>query len=288
MPHTVTVGLDGSRASHAALDWAASEALRRSATLEIVQVHETGAYPYSQLLDDQAEVDRAERLGAEAVRALRERRPNLHVTSRIVAGRPAHVLDEIAADSDLLVLGSRGLGGVRGFLVGSAALPAVSHARSPVVLVRAAGEGESAEREGDVVVGVRPDAAPPVVLDFAFDAAARRAVALRVVYGVDVPATHRFGRRREAPQPDARFVEERTQALRDVVEPWQERFPGVRVHCGTVVGPPADLLLDEADDAALLVVGRRPPPRRMGTHIGPLTHAVMHHSVVPVAVVPHP
>ncbi len=35
MSHTVTVGLDGSRESEAALDWAAREALRRDAELDI-------------------------------------------------------------------------------------------------------------------------------------------------------------------------------------------------------------------------------------------------------------
>lgn len=285
MSHTVTAGLDGSRESHAALDWAAAEAARREATLEIVQVHETGAYPYSQLLDDQVEIDQAERMLKEAATDIDRRHPSLHVTSQVVAGRPANVLDDIAASSDLLVLGTRGFGGLRGFFVGSAALPAVAHARCPVVLVRAG--GGDADRKGDVVVGLKPDKTPEPILDFAFDAAARRSVPLRVLYGMDAPPAHRFRRRNEASEPDERLVEQQTETLRAHVRPWQDRHPNVEVTCRTVVGPPAVHLVEEAADAALVVVGRRPHQHRVGTHIGPVTHAVMHHAVVPVAVVPH-
>lgn len=285
MSHTVTAGLDGSRESHAALDWAAAEAARREATLEIVQVHETGAYPYSQLLDDQVEIDQAERLMKEAAAEIGRRHPGVHLTWQVVAGRPANVLDEIAATSDLLVLGTRGFGGLRGFFVGSTALPAVAHARCPVVLVRAG--GGDPDRKGDVVVGLQPDKVPEPVLDFAFDAAARRSVPLRVLYGMDVPPAHRFRHRRDTPQPDGELLDQQTQALRARTAPWQERYPGVEADCRTVLGPPAVHLVEEASDAALLVVGRRPHPRRIGTHIGPLTQAVMHHSLVPVAVVPH-
>lgn len=285
MSHTVTAGLDGSRESHAALDWAAAEAARREATLEIVQVHETGAYPYSQLLDDQVEIDHAEAMVKEAAAEIGRRHPGVHLTSQLVAGRPANVLDELGARSDLLVLGTRGFGGLHGFFVGSAALPAVAHARCPVVLVRAG--GGDADRKGDVVVGLKPDKAPEPILDFAFDAAARRSVPLRVLYGMDVPPAHRFRRRHDAPQPDAELLEQQTEALRARTKPWQDRYPDVAVSHRTVAGPPAVHLVEEASDAALLVVGRRPHQHRVGTHIGPVTHAVMHHAVVPVAVVPH-
>ncbi|MDT0377190.1 universal stress protein [Streptomyces sp. DSM 42041] len=287
MSHTVTAGLDGSRESRAALDWAAAEAVRRSATLEIVQVHETGVYPFSQLQDDQVEIDHAERVVQEAADAVGSRHPGLRLTSQVVAGRPANVLDEIASRSDLLVLGTRGLGGLRGFFVGSAALPAVAHARCPVVLVRAPKGEDAVDRKGDVVVGLKPDKAPQEILDFAFDAAARRSARLRVRYGLEAPPTHRFRHRREAPAADARMIEEQTERLRSHLRPWQERHPTVQADCRTLVGPPAAELVEEAADAALLVVGRRPHTHRVGTYIGPVTHAVMHHAVVPVAVIPH-
>ncbi|EST36493.1 hypothetical protein N566_16205 [Streptomycetaceae bacterium MP113-05] len=293
MSHTVTAGLDGSRESRRALAWAAAEAVRREAVLEVVQVHETGAYPYSQLLDDQVEIDQAERLTKEATAEIHSRHPGLQVTTQVVAGRPASVLDEVASRSDLLVLGTRGLGGLRGFLVGSAALPAVAHARCPVVLVRSRDDGGGehhpggAGDTGDVVLGLTPERTPPEIVDFAFDAAARRSARLRVRYGLEAPPAHRFRHRHESPLPDEGLLREQTDRLRSNLEPWRERFPAVETDCRTVVGAPAIQLVEEAADAVLLVVGRRPHQRRVGTYIGPVTHAVMHHAVVPVAVVPY-
>ncbi len=57
------------------------------------------------------------------------------ITSRVVEGHPAAVLIEVAAEADLLVVGSRGLGGFRGMLLGSVSAQCVHHARCPVVVV---------------------------------------------------------------------------------------------------------------------------------------------------------
>ena len=43
----------------------------------------------------------------------------------------------------------------------------------------------------------------------------------------------------------------------------------------------------DAPPPVLLVVGRRIRPARLGPHIGPVTHAVLHHARCPVAIVPH-
>jgi nucleotide-binding universal stress UspA family protein len=50
-------------------------------------------------------------------------------------GQPAEVLVEAAEDADLLVVGSRGLGGFRGLLLGSVGQQCAHHARCPVVIV---------------------------------------------------------------------------------------------------------------------------------------------------------
>ena len=50
---------------------------------------------------------------------------------------------------------------------------------------------------------------------------------------------------------------------------------------------PANLLVAASREASLVVVGRRVRRNPLGAHIGPVTHAVLHHSTAPVAVVPH-
>ncbi|MES5824777.1 universal stress protein [Streptomyces sp. RG80] len=52
-------------------------------------------------------------------------------------------------------------------------------------------------------------------------------------------------------------------------------------------GRPAQQLLDASKDAGLLAVGCKIRPARIGTHTGPVAHAVMHHVRCPVAIVPH-
>ncbi|MER6516547.1 universal stress protein [Streptomyces sp. NPDC001553] len=45
--------------------------------------------------------------------------------------------------------------------------------------------------------------------------------------------------------------------------------------------------MEAGSEAALLVVGRRIRSSTLSSHIGPITHAVLHHSTAPVAVVAH-
>ena len=63
-------------------------------------------------------------------------------------GQPADVLTDSAKEAELLVLGSRGLSGVGGFMIGSVGLSVIAHTERPVVLVRA-GEQASDEHEPD-------------------------------------------------------------------------------------------------------------------------------------------
>lgn len=95
-------------------------------------------------------------------------------------------------------------------MVGSVSLGVVARAERPVVLVRA-GEQAADEHEMDpagvpsaaapfrpVVLGLDIDQADDTLLEFAFDAAARRKTALRIVHAWPEPPTsfYRFMRRR--------------------------------------------------------------------------------------------
>ena len=57
------------------------------------------------------------------------------VVRHLVEGHPARMLVRQAADADLLVIGSRGHGGLAGILVGSVGLHLLAHATCPVVVV---------------------------------------------------------------------------------------------------------------------------------------------------------
>ena len=89
---------------------------------------------------------------------LRLRNPGLEVVAEHTSGRPSEVLVDEAGDAELLVLGSRGLSGVGGFLVGSVGLAVVAHADRPTVLVRAE---ELAADEHEMYPSVIPSSATP-------------------------------------------------------------------------------------------------------------------------------
>ncbi|MGW7444192.1 universal stress protein [Kitasatospora sp. NPDC054795] len=64
-------------------------------------------------------------------------RPPVEVRTEARHGTPAGALVEAARGADLLVVGSRGLGGFTGMLLGSVAQHCTRHATVPVVVVRA-------------------------------------------------------------------------------------------------------------------------------------------------------
>ncbi|WP_308188625.1 universal stress protein [Streptomyces sp. MNU89] len=138
MNGTVTAGLDGSPESAAAAEWAAREALLRGVPLRLVHAREKEPHlVQAPFVGVETQHEWAGGIPDEAVAALRERHPELEITADEVTGPPAEVLQGIARTGELLVLGSRGLGGVAGFLVGSVAMATVAHATRPTVLVRA-------------------------------------------------------------------------------------------------------------------------------------------------------
>jgi nucleotide-binding universal stress UspA family protein len=300
MTRTVTVGLDGSHESRAAAEWAAREAQLLGLPLKLLQVWEPGPAPTAQALLPCAEKQAhwTERVPREAAEGIRLRHPGLDVSTEQLSGRPAEMLTGAAKDAELLVLGSRGLSGLGGFLVGSVGLSVVAHAERPVVLVRA-GEQAADEHEMDpvgipsaatsfrpVVLGLDIESPDEGLIEFAFAAAARRGTCLRVVHGWNPPPYYAYGLAADLELHGA-LARRESVALTELLRPWREKHPDVEVTEESSYGTPGNHLADASRDASLVVVGRRIRRGALGAHIGPVTHAVLHHCVAPVAVVPH-
>ncbi|MFF5013136.1 universal stress protein [Streptomyces sp. NPDC001165] len=300
MPRTITVGLDGSAESRAAAEWAAREAEIRGLPVRLVHVWEPVPEPMAQapLLGAETHQHWTERIPRKSAEDLRLRHPGIEVTGEQLTGRPAEVLVRAAQDAELLVLGSRGLSGIGGFLVGSVGLAVVASTERPVVLVRA-GEQAADEQEkdrtgspataapsGPVVLGLdtrNPDAAP---IEFAFEAAARQGVPLRVLHGWNEPYYYPYGMAPD-PQVTQMVAQSDAAALTEAVKPWRQKYPDVEVVTESGSGSPSVLLIDASHQASLVVVGRRVRRSALGAHIGPVAHAVLHHATAPVAVVAH-
>ncbi|MGW0765806.1 universal stress protein [Streptomyces sp. NPDC002676] len=300
MPRTVTVGLDGSPESRAAAEFAAREARLRGLPLKVVHVWEPLPEPVAQapLLGAETLQQWTEEVPREAAEGLRLRHPGVEVITDRLTGNPAEALIEAADSAELMVLGSRGLGAIGGFVVGSVSLAVIARAGRPVILVRA-GEQAADEHQMDpagvpsaatpfrpVVLGLDTGGPDETLLEFAFDAAARRDASLRVVHGWSAPPTS-FYRFYGDAELYSTLASEQATALTEVLRPWRQKFPGVEVTEVSRSGSAAQVLVDASREASLVVVGRHIRTGRLGTHVGHVAHAVLHHVEAPVAVVPH-
>ncbi|MDX1620490.1 MAG: universal stress protein [Nitriliruptorales bacterium] len=138
----IVVGVDGSPPSLRALRWAWDEARLHDAHLEAVSVYRaTAPILVGAPLVPQASGPSSSQLHESARRdlddALELAVPKPEDVERTVLEGPAsaRLLDR-AHDADLLVVGSRGLGGFKGLLLGSVSQRCVTHAPHPVAIVR--------------------------------------------------------------------------------------------------------------------------------------------------------
>lgn len=137
-PIEIVVGVDRSDGASRALQWALAEAAARPARVTAVMAwsyldqqpepgHSTFEPGYTAHTADHAlHSYLIEAVGDDAARS---------IAQRTINDLPARALLAAAADADLLVLGTRGLGGFKGLLLGSVAHQLVSHSPCPVVVV---------------------------------------------------------------------------------------------------------------------------------------------------------
>lgn len=136
MLRPVIAGVDGSDESLAAAEWAAREAVRRERPLRLVH-----AWSWHPRQDGEPATAAQRHLARHALRRAEDRIrrtcPNVVLDDEQVEGPATAALLRMSEQADVLVLGSRGLSGFTGFLVGSVAQGVVARSERPVVLVRA-------------------------------------------------------------------------------------------------------------------------------------------------------
>ncbi|HUZ10561.1 MAG TPA: universal stress protein [Acidimicrobiales bacterium] len=130
-PARVVVGVDGSESATAALDWAVAEAARSGSRLQVVCAwRNIGVFATAADLQRAAE-ETVEAAVARAAGAA----PDIQVEGTAKEGFPALSLLEASVGASMLVVGSRGLGGVKGALLGSVSQSCLHHAPCPVAIV---------------------------------------------------------------------------------------------------------------------------------------------------------
>ncbi|MFD6624487.1 MULTISPECIES: universal stress protein [Streptomyces] len=150
----IVAGVDGSPTSRDALLWAAEEARLRGAVLRVVcgwewsspfnligpalehAAPDAGTPSMEELTRTRTEELITQTLGEE---------PGVPVEVRVVQGPATGVLVEASEGATLIVVGTRGHGGLKGAVLGSVSRHVTQHARCNVVVVR--GRRDTAEGE---------------------------------------------------------------------------------------------------------------------------------------------
>jgi nucleotide-binding universal stress UspA family protein len=142
------VGVDDSDGARRALRWALAEGKRRNADVQVLHAFRFDVAWFDR--DDIARWEAMEQRDAEASLAhiLEDvaAPPGVEVAAKVVRGPAAQVLIGASETADLLVVGSRGRGGLTGLLFGSVSQRCVERAHCPIVVVPTPRDGSGTER----------------------------------------------------------------------------------------------------------------------------------------------
>ncbi|GLY42725.1 universal stress protein [Amycolatopsis sp. NBRC 101858] len=289
----VVVGFDASDESTAATTWAAREAEARGRPLVVVRAFEWQWPPMpvptpaavSVLPDDGGQVRSAVQAQLDrGVAEIRRANPGVDVGAVVTDGHPALALATVAdeIDAELVVIGASGAGAVERALLGSTASELVRTTHRPAVVVRGTARRSAAER---VVVGIDGTPTSRRAMGFALDFAARHGYRVGVVHAwTDSLLDPVLEPVLSGPGGEGGLRATADALVSSQLADWRDRYPEVPVDRLEPEGRPADVLLAQAEDAALLVVGShgRGPVRR--AVLGSVSHQVLQRAGCPVAV----
>jgi nucleotide-binding universal stress UspA family protein len=153
----VVVGLDDSEPSRRAVEWAAREAVRRDATLQVITAWTWEGLAGAPLAAVDPEVmqkvaqDTQDRVLSEVMADL----PVVPVVAReVVRSTAAEALVEASRHADFVVLGTHARGPLRTMLLGSVSQAVIRHAACPVIVLPPVHETASVHEELVTRVGV--------------------------------------------------------------------------------------------------------------------------------------
>ncbi|WP_087872559.1 universal stress protein [Arthrobacter globiformis] len=278
--NTIVVGYDGSVEAGQAVRWAARQAACRNWGLDVVHcslwpllTHDLG--PVEGIADSGLQ-HYAEAVRDEGLAHAAEAAPGLQVRPVLRYGWPGQHLREASAGSAMLVVGSRGIGGFIGLLVGSVSLELAATAACPVAVIRA-----DDHPDGPVVVGVDSSGSA---------AALREACALATATGAGLRVVHVLRTHFALGRPGIGSTEDREAAghiLQSAVAQVRALAPETPVEQELTEDTSVPrALLKAARGAAVTVVGSKGQGLVRGT-VGSTAHAVLHHARGPVLIARH-
>ncbi|GAB2669263.1 universal stress protein [Gordonia jinhuaensis] len=286
MSNAFVVGADGSSAATEAIKWAAHSAELEDRPLRIVTTFQTETSGYAPGLVIPQDVvdairDDAQKVVTDAVETAKSVAPGISIETKIFEGKPALVLRDLSEDAYKLVVGSRGLGGVKGLFLGSVSVNVAAHAKCPVVVVGKPGG------DGAVVVGIDgSEVSAPAVAEAFKEASFRKAKLFAVHTYTDLAADALYGYGLDEAELQ-RLSDDAYEALSERLAGFSADYPDVEVERVIVADGPAQRLLDVAadNDAQLIVMGSRGRGGFAGMLLGSTSQSVLHKAQCPVEIV---
>ena len=133
----LVVGVDGSAPSMRALAWAAAEAQLRGADLHVIHVGFARSEALAALAPDMLDAERS--VLERAVGRAEALAPRVRVTGQLCKPPAGQALVAASEGAEMLVVGSRGLSGLKEVTLGSVSRECSHHALCPVVIIRPPG-----------------------------------------------------------------------------------------------------------------------------------------------------
>ncbi|ALC07002.1 hypothetical protein CDES_13300 [Corynebacterium deserti GIMN1.010] len=287
----VVVAVDGSDASKQAVRWAANTANKRGIPLRLASsytmpqfLYAEGMVPPQELFDD---------LQAEALEKVNEAReiahevaPEIKIGHTIAEGSPIDMLLEMSSGVTMIVMGSRGLGGLSGMVMGSVSGAVVGHAKCPVVVVREDSAVNENTKYGPVVVGVDGSEVSQKATEYAFaEADARDAELVAVHTWMDMQVQASLAGLAAAQQQWDEVERSQTEMLIERLAPLVEKYPNVTVKKIITRDRPVRALAEASEGAQLLVVGSHGRGGFKGMLLGSTSRALLQSAPCPMMVV---
>jgi len=279
----IVVGIDDTPASATGVKYAALEAQRLGAGLDIV--HATPGYGDLHgdvpLVDDQTLAAFGHKLLRDAEVLARSMAPNLDVTSALRSGGTVATLVSSTQGALMLVLGAERRSFVGRIWTGDVVGGAAARSHCPVVIV--APEWDPSEEHGRILVGLKSmDEARELLaagLDLAHECKAELVVvhAWKLASGYDDIAANRV-------DSDA-YGRRATSKIEPLINELRQTHPEIAVRIEVLHAQPAFALVKASADADRLLISR---PAHASTlhHLGPVARAVLHEARCPVEILP--
>jgi nucleotide-binding universal stress UspA family protein len=284
----VVAGVDGSSAALDAVRWAATEARRRGTWLHLIFADAFASVYVPDLPMIPVPETYANAMARQAQQWLHRAKqeatavaPGLEVRSFVRTGGAIPVLVGESRNAQLAVVGSSGLGGFTGLLVGSVAIALCTHGHCSVAVVR---QPPTAGADAPVVVGVDDSLDKDVVLKTAFEEAAMRGVALEAVHAWYTVGTEQAWYSFHSEGRGAAIQGEEQRILAENLAGWKEKYSDVEVRRIVAHGKPVRVLLEHAQHAQLVVSGSRGRGAFTGLVLGSTSQQLVQHVPCPLIV----